>query len=69
MVDGVDLCQGSGVEEGMIAVFCVYYVFNLEYAPYLKNTLLFLQRVVLNISELGEKALPITVTRMMNLLY
>uniref|UniRef100_A0AAV2JIT4 Sterile alpha motif domain-containing protein 3-like n=1 Tax=Knipowitschia caucasica TaxID=637954 RepID=A0AAV2JIT4_KNICA len=69
VVDGTEVCQGTGVEEGIIAAFSSYYVFNLAYPPYLKNTLTFLQRVVLNISEVGEKPLPITVTRMINLLY
>lgn len=45
-VDGVDLCRGAGVEEGLIAAFCAYFVFNLAYPPYMKNTLTFLQRTM-----------------------
>ncbi|XP_028251818.1 uncharacterized protein LOC114427801 [Parambassis ranga] len=68
-VDGVDLCQGTGVEEGVIAAFCAYFVFNLAYPPYLKKTLTFLQRTILNITEVGDKALPVTITRTINLLF
>lgn len=68
-VDGTHLCQGTGVEEGIVAAFSAYYVFNLAYPPFLKNTLTFLQRIVLNISEVGDKPPPITVTRIINLLY
>ncbi|XP_051253923.1 sterile alpha motif domain-containing protein 3-like isoform X2 [Dicentrarchus labrax] len=67
-VDGVDLCRGAGVEEGVIAAFCAYFVFNLAYPPYMKNTLTFLQRTM-NITVVGEKSLPVTVTRMINILY
>ncbi|KAL0970722.1 hypothetical protein UPYG_G00246370 [Umbra pygmaea] len=68
-VDGVDLCRGTGVEEGVIAAFCAYFVFDMAYPPYMKNTLSFLQRTLLNITVVGEKPLPVTVTRVINLIY
>ena len=68
-LDSVDLCRGAGVEDGVISAFCAYFVFNLAYPPYMKNTLTFLQRTILDITEVGEKPLPVTVTRMINLLY
>lgn len=68
-VDGVDLCQGTGVEEGVIAVFCIYFVFNLAYPPFLKKTLTFLQHTILNITEGDDKALPVNVTRKINLFF
>ncbi|KAF1387365.1 hypothetical protein PFLUV_G00104680 [Perca fluviatilis] len=68
-VDGVDLCRGTGVEDGVIAAFCTYFVFDMAYPPYMKNTLSFLQRTLLNITVVGEKPLPVTVTRVINLLY
>ena len=58
-VDGVDLYQGTGVEEGLIVAFCAYFVFNLAYPPYMKKTLTFLQCTILNITEVGDKALPV----------
>lgn len=61
-VDNVDLCQGIGVEDGVTAAFCAYFVFNLAYPPYMKKTLTFLQRTILNITEVGDKDLPVTVT-------
>ena len=68
-VDGVDLCQGTGVEEGLIAAFCAYFVFNLAYPPYMKKTLTFLQRTTVNITDVGDKVLPVTVTRAINLFF
>lgn len=65
-VDGVDLCRGTGVEDGVIAAFCAYFVFDLAYPPSMKNTLTFLQRTILNITLVAEKPLPVTVTRMIN---
>uniref|UniRef100_A0A9J8B605 Sterile alpha motif domain-containing protein 3-like n=1 Tax=Cyprinus carpio carpio TaxID=630221 RepID=A0A9J8B605_CYPCA len=67
-VDGVEVCRGIGVEEGIIAAFSVYYVFNLAYPPYMKNTLTFLQHAIAKITEVGGKPLPITVTRIINIL-
>lgn len=67
-VDSVDLCQGTGVEDGVMAAFCAYFVFNLAYPTYMKKRLTFLQRTILNITFVGDKALPVTVTRMINLL-
>lgn len=67
-VDGLEVCQAIGVEEGALAAFCAYFVFNLAYPSHLKNTLVFIQRCVLKISEDGDKPLPTTVTRLINLL-
>ncbi|XP_053572541.1 sterile alpha motif domain-containing protein 3 isoform X2 [Bombina bombina] len=67
-VDGLEVCRGIGVEEGIIAAFSTYFVFNLAYPPYMKNTLSFLQRAIAKITEVGEKPLPITVTRIINIL-
>lgn len=67
-VDGVEVCRGIGVEEGIIAAFSAYYVFNLAYPPYMKNTLTFLQHAIAKITEVGGKPLPITVTRIINIL-
>lgn len=67
-VDGVEVCRGIGVEEGITAAFSAYYVFNLAYPPYMKNTLTFLQHAIAKITEVGGKTLPITVTRIMNIL-
>ena len=65
-VDGADVCQGRGVEHGVIAAFCAYFVFHLAY---MKKMLTFLQRAVLNITEVGEKDLPVTVTWLINLIF
>lgn len=67
-VDGVELCQGKGVEHGVTAAFCAYFVFDLAYPPYMKKTLTFLQRAVLNITVVSDTDLPVTVIRMINLL-
>ncbi|RXN24635.1 sterile alpha motif domain-containing 3-like isoform X2 [Labeo rohita] len=66
--DGVEVCRGIGVEEGILAAFSAYYVFNLAYPPYMKNTLTFLQHAIAKITEVGGKPLPITVTRVLNIL-
>ncbi|RXN13465.1 zinc finger and SCAN domain-containing 9 [Labeo rohita] len=49
--DGVEVCRGIGVEEGMLAAFSAYYVFTLAYPPYMKNTLTFLQHAIAKITE------------------
>ncbi|KAL0161460.1 hypothetical protein M9458_045185, partial [Cirrhinus mrigala] len=49
--DGVEVCRGIGVEEGILAAFSAYYVFNLAYPPYMKNTLIFLQHAIAKITE------------------
>lgn len=68
-MDSVDLCQGTGVEDGVMAAVCAYFVFNLAYPTYMKKTLTFLQRTILKITFAGDKALPVTVTRMIHLLF
>lgn len=67
-VDGVEVCRAMGAEEGIIAAFSAYYVFNLAYPPYMKNTLTFLQHAIAKITEEGGKPLPITVTQIINIL-
>ncbi|XP_056602840.1 uncharacterized protein LOC130419862 [Triplophysa dalaica] len=67
-VDGVEVCRGIGVEEGTLAAFSAYHVFNLAYPPYMKNTLTFLQHAIAKITEVDGKPLPITVTRIINIL-
>lgn len=67
--DGFELCRASDLEEGVIAAFCAYLVFNMAYPPNRKNTLTFVQRCTLNISEEGDKPLSTTVIRILNQLY
>lgn len=57
------------VEEAMISSFYSYFVFNLEYQPKNKNTLTFLQRCIAKINAKGDRPLPTTVTRVINLLF
>ncbi|KAI9518746.1 hypothetical protein NQZ68_034526 [Dissostichus eleginoides] len=45
--DGFELCRASDLEEGVIAAFCAYFVFNMAYPPNRKNTLTFVQRCIL----------------------
>lgn len=68
-VDGVSVCDGMTVEEGIISWFYSYFVFNLEYQHKTKNTLTFLQRCVAKINEKGDRPLSTTVTRAINLIY
>ena len=56
-VDGVELCKGRGVEHGVTTAFC-----DLAYPPYMKKTLNFLHRAAMNITVVGDKNLPVTVT-------
>lgn len=65
-VDGIDVCHCTDLDEAFITAFSMYYVFNIEYPPHLKNTLTFLQRRIVSIVEEGEKTLPITVLRVIN---
>ncbi|XP_052398161.1 uncharacterized protein LOC127945976 [Carassius gibelio] len=67
-VDGIEICQANGVDEGALAAFCAYFVFNLTYPSHLKYTLVFLQRYVLKLTVDGDKPLPTPVTRIINLL-
>ncbi|XP_034053474.1 sterile alpha motif domain-containing protein 3-like isoform X2 [Gymnodraco acuticeps] len=67
--DGFELCRASDLEEGVIAAFCAYFVFNMAYPPNRKNTLTFVQRCILKISEEGDKPLSTTVIRILNQLY
>ncbi|KAJ4938094.1 hypothetical protein JOQ06_002720 [Pogonophryne albipinna] len=67
--DGFELCRASDLEEGVIAAFCAYFVFNMAYPPNRKNTLTFVQRCILKISEEGDKPLSATVIRILNQLY
>jgi len=68
-VDGIDVCQCTSLDEAFITAFCMYFTFNIAYLPHLKNTLTFLQRRIVNIVEEGDKPLPVTLLRMINLLY
>ncbi|XP_057195919.1 uncharacterized protein LOC130557844 [Triplophysa rosa] len=63
-----DLCWASCVEEGALAAFSAYLVFNSNYPSHLKNTLIFLQRYVLKLTVDGDKPLLTPVTRVINLL-
>ncbi|KAK1891357.1 Sterile alpha motif domain containing protein 3 [Dissostichus eleginoides] len=67
--DGFELCRASDLEEGVIAAFCAYFVFNMAYPPNRKNTLTFVQRCILKISVEGDKPLSTTVIRILNQLY
>ncbi|KAL3060779.1 hypothetical protein OYC64_015178 [Pagothenia borchgrevinki] len=67
--DGFELCRASDLEEGVIAAFCAYFVFNMAYPPNRKNILTFVQRCILKISEEGDKPLSTTVIRILNQLY
>ncbi|KAI9533102.1 hypothetical protein NQZ68_026655 [Dissostichus eleginoides] len=58
--DGFELCRASDLEEGVIAAFCAYFVFNMAYPPNRKNTLTFVQRCILKISVEGDKPLSTT---------
>ncbi|KAF3845920.1 hypothetical protein F7725_002998, partial [Dissostichus mawsoni] len=53
--DGFELCRASDLEEGVLAAFCAYFVFNMAYPPNRKNTLTFVQRCILKISKEGDK--------------
>ncbi|XP_037318604.2 sterile alpha motif domain-containing protein 3-like [Pungitius pungitius] len=67
-LDGQSVCMALGLEEGVIAAFCAYFIYNVAYASRLKNTLIFIQRYVLKMSEVGDKPLPVSVTRVINIL-
>ncbi|XP_040893379.1 uncharacterized protein LOC121181521 isoform X3 [Toxotes jaculatrix] len=67
-VDGVEVCQCVHLDEAFATAFSMYFVFNIAYPTHLKNTLTFLQRRIVSIVENGDKPLPITVLRMINLL-
>ncbi|XP_060717823.1 uncharacterized protein LOC132840294 isoform X2 [Tachysurus vachellii] len=68
-VDGMVVCQCTSLDEDFMTAFCMYFTFNITYPPHLKNTLTFLQRSIVNIVEEGDKPLPVTLLRMINLLY
>ena len=65
-VDGAGVCQCKSLDEAFITAFSMYFAFNIAYPPYLKNTLTFLQRRIVNIVEEGEKPLAVTLLRVIN---
>ncbi|XDV12387.1 hypothetical protein PO909_001081, partial [Leuciscus waleckii] len=67
-MEGSEVCRAVGVEDGVLSAFCTYFVFNLAYPSYNRNTLLFLQRHVLKVTAPGDKPLPTAVVRIINLL-
>jgi len=67
-MEGSEVCRAVGVEDGVLSAFCAYFVFNLAYPSYNRNTLLFLQRHVLKVTAPGDKPLPTAVVRIINLL-
>lgn len=67
-MEGSEVCRAVGVEDGVLSGFCAYFVFNLAYPSYNRNTLLFLQRHVLKVTAPGDKPLPTAVVRIINLL-
>ncbi|KAF7709134.1 uncharacterized protein LOC124383284 isoform X1 [Silurus meridionalis] len=68
-VDGMVVCQCTSLDEAFMTAFCMYFTFNITYPPHLKNTLTFLQRRIGNIVDEGDKPLPVTLLRTINLLY
>ncbi|XP_056608379.1 sterile alpha motif domain-containing protein 3-like isoform X1 [Triplophysa dalaica] len=68
-VDGIAVCQCTSIDEAFITAFSMYFAFNIAYPVHLKNTLTFLQRCIVSIVEEGEKPLPVTLLRKINLLY
>ncbi|KAJ8346572.1 hypothetical protein SKAU_G00279730 [Synaphobranchus kaupii] len=67
-VDGVSVCRCTALDEAFITAFSMYFAFNIAYPPHLKNTLTFLQRRIVGIVEEGDKTLPVTLLRVINLL-
>ena len=65
-VDGADVVRCKSLDEAFITAFSMYFVFNIEYPKFLKNTLTFLQRRIVNIVEEGQKPLAVTVLRVIN---
>ncbi|KAL7374088.1 hypothetical protein ABVT39_021647 [Epinephelus coioides] len=50
-VDGVDVCQGTGLDEAFITAFSMYFAFNIAYPLH------FLQKRIVSIVEEGDKPL------------
>ncbi|KAG9273319.1 sterile alpha motif domain-containing protein 3-like isoform X1 [Astyanax mexicanus] len=67
-MEGLEICRTVSVEDAILAAFCAYFTFNLAYPPHIRNTLTFIQRHVLKVSEAGDKPLPTALTRIINLL-
>nr|XP_046256444.1 sterile alpha motif domain-containing protein 3-like isoform X1 [Scatophagus argus] len=67
-VDGTEFCSAVGVEDGILSAFCMYFVYYLQYPSHNKNTLLFMQRHVLKVTDPADKPLPTAVVRAINLL-
>ncbi|XP_039518012.1 uncharacterized protein LOC120472063 [Pimephales promelas] len=67
-MEGSEVCRAVGAEDGVLSAFCAYFVFNLAYPSYNRNTLLFLQRHVLKVTAPGDKPLPTAVVRIINFL-
>ncbi|KAK7158624.1 hypothetical protein R3I94_005073 [Phoxinus phoxinus] len=39
-MEGSEVCRAVGVEDGVLSAFCTYFVFNLAYPSYNRNTTL-----------------------------
>ena len=62
-VDGANVIQCKSLDEAFITAFCMYFVFNIAYPKFLKNTLTFLQWRIVNIVEEGKKPLAVTIRK------
>ena len=51
IVEGETICETEDILSAMCLLMCVHYVFNLVYSKKAANTMTFLQRVVLNITD------------------
>lgn len=64
VAEGETICTVKNVLDAYSILFAVHYVFNLAYPKKVKNTFMFLQKVVLNITDNTSKS-----TKMIRVLY
>jgi len=51
IVEGTEVCHTDNLSQAVCLLMAAHYVFNLEYNKKVVNTLSFLQKVILNVSD------------------
>ena len=61
VTEGIEICKAGELTEAVCLLMAVHYILDLQYHPKVYNTLIFIQKVILNIQD-GEKT-PAKVVR------
>lgn len=51
VIEEKNICSTEGVLEAFVVLFSVFYIFNIEYPKYAKNTLIFIQKYIIQLKD------------------